>query len=689
MRGYGKFPEMAFTLNDFSAFPIGTRVRRHGKFGNGFHASPTETRIRRHGKFGKQRFIQHKEIEMRRELTALREQMRKHNIDWYLIPSSDPHGSEYLNPHFRCREYISGFTGSAGTLLVGMDEAYLWTDGRYFIQAASQLTGSGISLMKSGEKDVPTVIQFLKDLSEKQMQSPAQVNGQAEKSGDSDAQVQGRGEKRRMLPAQVPAGLTLGFDGKVISMEAGLELNDMNFNIVSEIDLVDKVWQNRPRIIPSPIYDLPLSSVGKTFEEKLSDVRVKMKNKTADLLLISSPEEIAWLFNMRGNDIEYTPVFFAYALISRSDCLLFVSQKNLPPTFSLCRTKNYDCIGSYLQTLPKGKTLWLSGKRTNFALYVKISSPATKGPDTDSSGAVKIIDEPTPVEMMKAVKNTTEIASTEHAHIKDGVAMINFIHRLKHSIGKKEITEISAAKYLLACRKKQPGFIEPSFATISGYNSNGAIIHYNATPETNRMLEASGFLLIDSGGQYIDGTTDITRTISLGKLSCKMKKYYTYVLKSHIALASAKFSPGTTGAELDRIARKPLQSIGLDYNHGTGHGVGHISSVHEGPNTISPRRGNVAFLPGMITSNEPGVYIENEFGIRLENEMLCIRRGGEKYGFKTLTLCPFDPESILLDLLTEQETEWLNAYHDDVVRILTPLLKPKVAAWLKDYVQMG
>ena len=679
---------MAFTLNDFSAFPIGMRIRRHGKFGNGLHASPTETRIRRQGKFGKQRFIQHKEIEMRRELTALREQMRKHDIDWYLIPSSDPHGSEYLNPHFRCREYISGFTGSAGTLLVGMDEAYLWTDGRYFIQAASQLTGSGISLMKSGEKDVPTVIQFLKDLSEKQMQSPAQVNGQAEKSGDSDAQVQGRGEKRRMLPAQVPAGLTLGFDGKVISMEAGLELNDMNFNIVSEIDLVDKVWQNRPRIIPSPIYDLPLSSVGKTFEEKLSDVRVKMKNKTADLLLISSPEEIAWLFNMRGNDIEYTPVFFAYALISRSDCLLFVSQKNLPPTFRLCRTKNYDCIGSYLQTLPKWKTLWLSGKRTNFALYVKISSPATKGPDTDSSGAVKIIDESTPVEMMKAVKNTTEIASTEHAHIKDGVAMVNFIHHLKHSIGKKEITEISAAKYLLACRKKQPGFIEPSFATISGYNSNGAIIHYNATPETNRMLEALGFLLIDSGGQYIDGTTDITRTISLGKLSCKMKKYYTYVLKSHIALASATFSPGTTGAELDRIARKPLQSIGLDYNHGTGHGVGHISSVHEGPNTISLRGGNIAFLPGMITSNEPGVYIENEFGIRLENEMLCVRRGGERYAFKTLTLCPFDPESILLDLLTEQETEWLNAYHDDVVRILTPLLKPKVAAWLKDYVKM-
>lgn len=623
---------------------------------------------------------------MRRELTALREQMRKHDIDWYLIPSSDPHGSEYLNPHFRCREYISGFTGSAGTLLVGMDEAYLWTDGRYFIQAASQLSGSGISLMKSGEKDVPTLIQFLKDLSEKQMQSPARVNGHAEKSGDSDAQFQGRGEKRRMLPAQLPAGLTLGFNGKVISMEAGLELTDMKFNIVSEIDLVDKVWQNRPRIVPSPIYDLPFSSVGKTFEEKLSDVRVKMKNKTADFLLISSPEEIAWLFNMRGNDIEYTPVFFAYALISRSDCLLFVSRKNLPPMFSLCRTKNYDCIGSYLQTLPKGKTLWLSGKKTNFALYVKISSPDTKGPDTDSSGAVNIIDEPTPVEMMKAVKNTAEIASTEHAHIKDGVAMVNFIHRLKHSIGKKEITEISAAKYLLAYRKKQPGFIEPSFGTISGYNSNGAIIHYNATPETNRMLEASGLLLIDSGGQYIDGTTDITRTISLGKLSCKMKKYYTYVLKSHIALASATFSPGTTGAELDRIARKPLQSIGLDYNHGTGHGVGHISSVHEGPNTISPRGGNIAFLPGMITSNEPGVYIENEFGIRLENEMLCVRRGGERYAFKTLTLCPFDPESILLDLLTEQEAEWLNTYHDNVVRILTPLLKPKVAAWLKDYV---
>lgn len=654
MRGYGKFPEMAFTLNDFSAFPIGTRVRRHGKFGNGFHASPTETRIRRQGKFGKQRFIQHKEIEMRRELTALREQMRKHNIDWYLIPSSDPHGSEYLNPHFRCREYISGFTGSAGTLLVGMDEAYLWTDGRYFIQAASQLTGSGISLMKSGEKDVPTVTQFLRDLSENKSS--------------------GR--------------LTLGFDGVTVSMELGLELSGMKFNIVSEIDLVDKVWQNRPCIIPSSIYDLPFSSVGKTFEEKLSDVRMKMKNKTADFLLISSPEEIAWLFNMRGNDIEYTPVFFGYALISRSDCLLFVSRKNLPPMFSLCRTKNYDCIGSYLQTLPKGKTLWLSGKRTNFALYVKISSPDTKGPDTDSSGAVKIIDEPTPVEMMKAVKNTTEIASTEHAHIKDGVAMINFIHRLKHSIGKKEITEISAAKYLLACRKKQPGFIEPSFATISGYNSNGAIIHYNATPETNRMLEASGFLLIDSGGQYIDGTTDITRTISLGKLSCKMKKYYTYVLKSHIALASATFSPGTTGVELDRIARKPLQSIGLDYNHGTGHGVGHISSVHEGPNTISPRGGNIAFLPDMITSNEPGVYIENEFGIRLENEMLCVRKSGERYGFKTLTLCPFDPESILFDLLTEQEKDWLNTYHDNVVRILTPLLKPKVAAWLKDYVQI-
>lgn len=576
---------------------------------------------------------------MRKQLIDLRAKMQEHHIDVYLIPTTDFHESEYVNDYFKCREFVSGFTGSAGTLVVTMDEARLWTDGRYFLQAAAQLSGSGIDLMKIGEPGVPTIMEYLEQTL----------------TGD----------------------MILGFDGRVCSSGKTF---DEKFNISTDIDLVDEIWDDRPQIIPSEIYPLGLSVTGESSDSKLDCIREFMKEKNADYHLTASLEEIAWMYNLRGSDIDHTPVFFAYALITPDEDRLYVMDETFITGCggSLSSKKGYaegNTVLPYgrffddISKLPAG-TMLLNESITNYAIIRSLPPE------------IKTVSGENPASLFKAVKNPVEIASTKAAHLNDGAAMAEFLYWLKSNIGKTEITEMSASDHLDNCRR-QHGAFDLSFDTISGYGSNGAIIHYCATEATNKVLQPEGLYLVDSGGQYPGGTTDITRTVALGPLTDEMKSHYTAVLKGHIALSSAQFKPGTTGAELDAVARQPLLDAGLNYNHGTGHGVGHLLGCHEGPQTISPRGKVHAIEPGMINSDEPGVYIEGSHGIRLENEILCIDLENGFYGFEPITFCPFDRNAIAADQLTDDELAWINDYHAQVYEKISPLVGDDVREWLK------
>ena len=560
---------------------------------------------------------------MTKQLEELRVQMKKRNIDIYIVPTTDYHGSEYVNDYFKCREYLSGFTGSAGTLAVTQDTAALWTDGRYFLQAEAELSGSGIELMKEGMKGVPTLEEYIEALCR---------------------------QKR----------LTIGFDGRVISAGQGSSFEAMA-DIVWDTDLAGEVWKDRPEIEPSHIYELDISVTGETCRSKLARVRSKMGD--SDFLLVTRLEQIAWLYNLRGDDVEHTPVFFAFALIGNDTDTLYV----MDDSFKRQNTRPYMQIFDDLKSL-RGCSISLEKSAASYALVRCLHS------------SVDITDEANPIELMKAVKNDTEIACTRNAHIRDGAAMVKFLYWIKNNAESRYITEISAADYLEECRRQQ-GAYDLSFDTIAGYEEHGAIIHYQATEQTDVQIKPEGFLLVDSGGQYRDGTTDITRTIALRPVTCDRRYAYTAVLKSNIRLAAAKFGYETTGAELDVIARKPLIDRGFDFNHGTGHGVGHMLSVHEGPNTISRRGDKCCMAPGMITSDEPGVYFAGEYGIRLENEILCKE---EKNGlcFETITLCPFDREAIDVNMLEDDELEFLNRYHGRVYDILKDYLDENEAKWL-------
>lgn len=575
---------------------------------------------------------------MKQQLIDLRRRMKENNIDAYLIPTTDFHGSEYVNEHFKCREYISGFTGSAGTLIVTSDEAKLWTDGRYFLQAEKELKGSGIELMKMDEEGVPTVVEYIQE--------------------------------------SLTSKDTLGFDGRVVSCADVNKIKASGISLCASLDLVDQAWQQRPPVAPSKIYSLPLDVTGESSESKLSRLRSIMSKKKADYHLIAKLEDIAWLFNLRGSDVENTPVFFSFALISKNDTRLYIMDESFNGA-GIGQTKicKYSDIFNDLRELKPG-TILLDEELISYALAECL--PIT----------VDILNDFNPTELMKSIKNSVEIAASKQAHIRDGVAMVNFLYYLKKAAdngftGEYSLSEMSAAGYLENCRRAQEGFLDLSFATISGYNDNGAVVHYTVTEESNAVLYPRGFLLVDSGGQYQYGTTDITRTVSLGSLTKEMRQHYTAVLKSNIALASARFPAGTSGAELDAIARKPLQNMGLDFNHGTGHGVGHMLSVHEGPNTISPRAVNSFIVPGNITSDEPGVYFERRYGIRLENEILCREGTDGLYEFEPITLCPFDADSIMASLLSEEEKKYINEYHRYVRNTLSPFLTKDVAAWLK------
>lgn len=578
---------------------------------------------------------------MKKELELLQGVMRENGVAICIVPTNDFHGSEYINEYFRSRQFVSGFTGSAGTLVVCEDSAYLWTDGRYFLQASLQLKESGIELMKTGEPGVPEIDEFL----EKNL-----------KQGD-----------------------VLAFDGRVLAFRIGdkyKQIADKCGAITKfDLDLPDLVWTERPKLLGNSIWALPETSYGETFEEKLARVRKSMTKSSVKYHLITGLEENAWLYNLRGSDVDRSPIFFSFTLITPDSIRLYKFGDDFDDLLKEkgVTVKSYLDIFEDIKLLPNEATVLADFDAASYSLIKSIPAPC------------KIVDGLSPASVFKSVKNHIEIAATKEAHMYDGIAMVNFIYWLKNTVKKQSLTEISASDHLESLRRAQPGFIDLSFDTIAGYMSNGAIIHYSATPESDTSLEANGFILVDSGGQYLKGTTDITRTIALGALTDKMKEYYTAVLRGHLDLAMAKFKAGTTGCDLDYLARKALQEIGLDYNHGTGHGVGHVLSVHEGPQRISKLPNKYKLEPGMITSDEPGVYIEGEFGIRIENEILCKEADGnaDELYFEMLTLCPYEPDAIIPEMLTEDERNYLNEYHRTVYSKLAPLLEPEVRNWLR------
>ena len=594
---------------------------------------------------------------MRKQLEDLRKRMSEENIDAYIIPTTDFHGSEYVNDYFKCREFVSGFTGSAGTLAVTETEAALWTDGRYFLQAEAELAGSQIQLMREGEPGVPGIADWLA-----QRLSPGKA---AEKITENCAQPEAN---LRNVDGENLGDATVGFDGRVVSAKMGAELARI-FRIEHELDLVGEIWPDRPALCGSELYALPGVRRRESPASKLSRLRCELQRAGAESHLITSLEEIAWLFDLRARDVMHTPVFYAFALIEQERARVYLLNQDKEALGLFGRgveTRPYMAIFGDLKALECG-SIMLDESSVSYGLSEAIPIGLTR------------INRQDPAMQMKAIKSPAEIASTRGAHLRDGAAMMRFISWLKENVGKHEITEMSAAERLWEERKKE-GAYDLSFDTIAAYGAHGAIIHYEASPATNVKLKPAGFLLVDSGGQYEDGTTDITRTIALGELTEEMKRCYTAVLKAHIALATAVFDSLTTGADLDRLARRQIQAIGYDYKHGTGHGVGHMLSVHEGPASISPRGANTHVLPGMIMSNEPGIYIENEFGIRLENELLCVDLGNGKYGFETISFCPFEEEAILPEMLTDREKAWLNEYHANVYRKVE--LKGQISAYL-------
>ncbi|MDD7388300.1 MAG: aminopeptidase P family protein [Lachnospiraceae bacterium] len=585
-------------------------------------------------------------------IEKLRGYMKEAGVDAWMVNSSDFHDSEYPGDYFKQRSFLSGFTGSAGTLVVTAEEAGLWTDGRYFVQAAHQLEGSGITLYKMGQKDVPTVAEFLAD--------------------------------------RLPENGCLGFDGRTVGQEYYLELKKaleekhVRFSLME--DLGDKVWEDRPALSCEKVWILDAEKYsGMTAADKIEKVRESMKKAGATVHLLTSLDDIAWLFNIRGGDVECNPVALSYAAVTMTEAVLFVQEAALDREVREAleaqgiTIQPYNDIYNYTASIGASETVMLESSRVNCAIYAKL-------PET-----VKVIDQMNPETVMKAVKNPVEQENIVKAHVKDGVAMVKFLYWLKQNIGKIPMTELSAAAYLDKKRSEQEGFLDLSFETISAYGSNAAMCHYSATEETDTELKPEGFLLVDSGGQYMEGTTDITRTIVLGPITEKQKLHYTLVLKGMIDLASAHFIYGCIGASMDILTRGPLWQYGLDYNHGTGHGVGYLLNVHEGPQRIhwNARGGAKAVIePGMLTSDEPGMYLEGEYGIRTENLVICKEAANNEYGrfleFETVTLAPIDKEAIDISLMTPDEIDWLNRYHEKVYTVLSPYLEKEEADWLKD-----
>lgn len=589
--------------------------------------------------------------EVRERIEKLRELMEEWGIDAYLVPTSDYHESEYVGEHFACREYITGFTGSAGTALIMKDWAGLWTDGRYFVQAAAELSGSGVELMKMGQPGVPTLEAFLED--------------------------------------KLPFGGLLGFDGRVINARMGedlmkrLEAKKIRFAYTEA--LVGEIWENRPPLSAEPVWVLDEKYAGEPAADKIMAVRAEMERCHATVHILTTLDDIVWLLNIRGNDTPCNPVVLSYLAVTKDNVILFANPdvvgeeaaaylKGLGVT-----VQEYQGIYTYAQELRNEKVLLEKGK-VNYAILQYL----------DESN--QIIDRMNPTVLMKARKNPVEIENLKLAHIKDGVAMTKFIYWIKHNIGKIPMTEVSVSDYLEQLRREQ-GCLDLSFSTISAYGANAAMCHYHAHREDCAVLEPKGLYLVDSGGQYLEGTTDITRTMALGELTPEEKKHYTLILMGMLRLGNVKFLQGCSGLSLDYVAREPLWKHGLDYNHGTGHGIGYLLNVHERPvgirfRVVPERQDSAPFEPGMMCSDEPGVYIEGSHGIRIENQMFCKEDEKTEYGqflrFEFLTYVPIDVEPLDVTYMEDQDLEYLNEYHRQVYDKISPYLTADEAGWLKE-----
>lgn len=605
-------------------------------------------------------------------LLSLRNQMKEAGVHCMVIPTSDYHNSEYVSDFFMARKYFSGFTGSAGTLVVTPDEAALFTDGRYFIQAAKELKDSGITLMKMGEPEVPTMTEYV------------------------DQKLQ--------------QGWTLCFDGRVLTSSKGSELEEIarkhGGQLRFDLDLCDAAWENRPALIHHPVFVLSEEYAGESVEEKLTRVREEMKKEEAGVYVLTSLDDIAWLYNIRSNDVECCPVVLAYTMVTKDRALLFAEEGFAAGEDTSARERMekagveiypYDRFYEMLSSVAAQATkeeqasgIWIDESRVNFRVLKELQKICVKA-QSAQAGPV-LLNRENPTTLMKSIKNETELLHTRRAHIKDAVAVTRFMYWLKKNIGSIPMDEVSVAEQIDGLRAQQDGFIELSFPTISAYGTNGAIIHYGPQKETCAVLKPEGMLMVDSGGHYIDGTTDITRTFILGPVTPQMKKHYTLVLRAMLSLRATRFLHGCTGANLDIRAREVLWEHGLDYKHGTGHGVGNILNVHEGPQSfrwkLLPDAGKPAvFEEGMITSDEPGIYLENQYGIRIENEILCRKGEENEYGqfmyFEDLTFVPIDLDGVELGQMSELDKERLNEYHAAVFEKLEPYFEGEELTWLR------
>ena len=591
---------------------------------------------------------------IKQRIENIRDLMKEKNIYAYIVPSSDYHQSEYVGDYFKSREFMSGFTGSAGTLIISMDEAGLWTDGRYFIQAENELKDSGIKLFKMGEEGVPTIGEYLLE--------------------------------------KLPKNSTLGFDGRVMSVKEGQSLaNKLAFkgiNIEYKYDLVNDIWKDRCSLPTEKAFLLGVEYSGESFSDKLYRIRAVMKEKKATTHILASLDDIAWLFNIRGRDVKSNPVVLSYAVISIDSVYLFIDKNKIGEDIRSelskenVQIKGYEEVYEFIKNIDENEVVLIDTSKVNYAIYSNIPSNVQK------------IEERNPSILFKSIKNEIELKNIRNSHIKDGVAFTKFMYWLKNNIGKIEITEISATQKLEEFRREQDKFIEPSFSTIAAYKDHAAMMHYSATEESNYKLEPRDLFLVDSGGQYFDGTTDITRTIALGPIPENIRKDFTNVVRGMIRLSKAKFLYGCRGYNLDILARGPLWEEGIDYKCGTGHGIGFVLNVHEGPNgfrwKVREDIDDTCILEeGMVTTNEPGVYVENSHGIRIENEIVVRKAEKNEYGqfmdFEVITFVPIDLDAIDESLILKDEKDYLNNYHKQVYDKISPYLNEEEKQWLKTY----
>ena len=588
--------------------------------------------------------------EIRLRLKALRLEMLKHDLDAWYISGTDPHASEYLPDRWQTRAFISGFTGSYGIIVVTQEEAGLWTDSRYFLQAEEQLKGSGFKMYKLR---VPDAV------------SPEE-----------------------WLAKKLDTGSKVGFDPKTLTV-AGFRslktsLQKKGIETVQTPDLFEKIWENRPKIPKDEIIELDTKYTGLSRKEKREQVALKLKESGCDFQVVTALDDLAWVFNLRGSDIPYNPVFTGYGVAGKKESVLFTDPEKISPELKTKLEKerveihNYFEFWDWLKSV-KSRKVFIDPASANFAVWETLQA----------NNHVK--EETSVISMLKAQKNDTELAGFREAMKKDGAALMEILFWLKNSTAKEKITEYTVAQKLAECRAKQDSFRGESFPPIVGYKNHGAIVHLNVSPENALPLEKDGILLFDSGGQYLQGTTDVTRTVALGNVTQQQKIDFTLVLKGMMALTMAVFPEGTKGANLDILARKALWDNGLNYGHGTGHGVGHFLNVHEGPVSIRQEFNPVSIKPGMVMSNEPGLYREGEYGIRTENMMVCVEKEetsfGNFLGFETLTLCPIDTSLIDKNLLNKKETNWLNSYHQKVKNELKPLLSKELQVFLAELTQ--